>query len=278
MNKLKLSITDILKVSGIGNDFVLLDLRQEGAELQFQKEIGLGSRAEWAKLLCDRYQGLAADGLVILLPRHRESWTWDFYNCDGSHPDMCGNGIRCGMDYLLKTDLASTVEVKTAVGLVKGRITTRNLTGVEFMAPHLIEVFDFQVPETSELVKVWYINSGVPHAVVERDDLEPHARLLPIVKALRFNNKFGDSGANVTFFVRGSKNISAAISFERGVEAFTKGCGTGAMAVGKVFQLIDAQPWHEIVMPGGSLFLDWELDKVILSGNIKYIFAGRLVL
>jgi diaminopimelate epimerase len=284
-NPFHFSQTPMLKVTGVGNDFVLVDLREPHSLDIFENEMKTSSRSQWAKTICHRTHGLGADGLVILLPLNKgnefdslSECSWDFYNQDGSHPKMCGNGIRCAADYLLKKSTSPLVKIHTQLGIVEGKITDKNLPGVLFAKPKILETLELKLEGDNNLYTVWCINSGVPHAVVEQNELEPKSRLYPLVENLRFHPFFGPDGANVTFFVKGSKTIAAAISFERGVENFTRACGTGALAVSTVLNQFEQNMRHEIVMPGGSLFTEIQNTSVILSGAVNYTYLGRLVL
>ena len=74
-------------MDGAGNDFVIIDNRTRKVKLD---------RDQVARV-CDRHRGVGADGLMLLVPSAsgKADWAWDFYNGDGSHAEMCGNGSRC---------------------------------------------------------------------------------------------------------------------------------------------------------------------------------------
>src|SRR5258708_36198644 len=74
------------KMSGSGNDFVLIDNR---------RRVLRGDIGRWAKKLCHRQFGIGADGLLLLEPDAKEDFRMVYYNADGSRADMCGNGVRC---------------------------------------------------------------------------------------------------------------------------------------------------------------------------------------
>src|ERR1043165_5363819 len=74
------------KMSGSGNDFVIVDNR---------RRLLRGGFAHWARTLCHRQFGVGADGLLLLEPDKKEDFRMVYYNADGSRADMCGNGARC---------------------------------------------------------------------------------------------------------------------------------------------------------------------------------------
>src|SRR5689334_11593957 len=82
------------KYHGLGNDFVILDLRRSGGS-------AADIDAETSRLLCDRRRGIGADGVLSLLPSDRASARMVVHNADGSIAEMCGNGLRCAVKYLV---------------------------------------------------------------------------------------------------------------------------------------------------------------------------------
>jgi len=98
------------KYHGLGNDFVLLDTSR-GAVLV---------EREQARWLCDRHLGVGADGVLTVLPSESGAARMHIYNADGSEPEMCGNGIRCFVKYLVDSGRApgAEVRVETARGVL----------------------------------------------------------------------------------------------------------------------------------------------------------------
>lgn len=128
----------LTKYSANGNDF-LITTAIKGA-----------NRANLAKKLCDRHDGVGADGFVVLLPHDRFAYRWEFYNADGSKANMCGNASRCIAHYAVAHKIApknhsflsgaGAIKVRVArdmveVNLGKVRILKENI--VEFMPNYL---------------------------------------------------------------------------------------------------------------------------------------------
>ncbi|MGB1699111.1 MAG: hypothetical protein ACPHRO_04090, partial [Nannocystaceae bacterium] len=81
-----------LKVEGLGNDFVLVDLRGEAPGERARVQRALEAQASaW----CDRRTGIGADGILVITPHSEADATMIVINADGSRPEMCGNGLRC---------------------------------------------------------------------------------------------------------------------------------------------------------------------------------------
>jgi diaminopimelate epimerase len=76
-----------MKMSGSGNDFILIDHREP-----FLKEDHL---KDFIRKVCQRRVSVGADGLILIEPSQKADFKWRFYNADGSEAEMCGNGGRC---------------------------------------------------------------------------------------------------------------------------------------------------------------------------------------
>lgn len=128
----------LTKYSANGNDFLITTA------------IKSANRANLAKKLCDRHDGVGADGFVVLLPHDRFAYRWEFYNADGSKANMCGNASRCIAHYAVAHKIApknhsflsgaGAIKVRVArdmveVNLGKVRILKENI--VEFMPNYL---------------------------------------------------------------------------------------------------------------------------------------------
>src|SRR5213593_2609977 len=118
-------IVEFTKMNGAGNDFVLIDNREQKIKL---------TREQVARL-CHRQRGIGADGLFLLVPNRSggADWTWDFYNSDGSSAEMCGNGARCFARFIArKTGVNGQTTFETGAGVItatfQGERVTVNLT------------------------------------------------------------------------------------------------------------------------------------------------------
>ena len=100
-----------VKMHGAGNDFVVVDGREDAADW-----------SALARRVCDRHFGIGADGLVVVLPSQEAPIRMGEFNPDGSEPEMCGNGLRCLVKYVLERDIVpptDALEVQTVRGVLR---------------------------------------------------------------------------------------------------------------------------------------------------------------
>jgi diaminopimelate epimerase len=168
---------------------------------------------------------------------------------------MCGNAARCAVRYYYWQSRSNqqTMSFETLAGVICGQILPSGM--IEVVMPQA-KYFQWNLNETiagDSLLFDW-INSGVPHAVVQIHENSRFQSLKPMAKALREHHRFAPGGTNVTLFRWLNTERIAAQTYERGVEDFTLACGTGAVAVGLVaFQKRPELRTVEIQMPGGVL-------------------------
>jgi diaminopimelate epimerase len=211
-----------LKMHGAANDFVVVDHRAPF----------LGEPLEsLVRRLCDRRRGVGADG-VLLVERDPElDFGMRYFNADGRPAEFCGNGARCVARVALDLGLGRGGEVRfrTAVGAMSAR---------RGAGPGTIDVHFGRIERPGEPFRVeaagrgfagLLVRAGVPHFVtpVERVEWSP---VQEWGAALRHHPRFEPEGANVDFVARLGPARVAMRTYERGVEAETLACGSGAMA------------------------------------------------
>src|SRR5882672_390933 len=114
-------VLEFTKMSGAGNDFVLVDNRTQKLDL---------SPAQIVRL-CDRHNGIGADGVILLVPSisRKADWAWEFYNSDGSTGEMCGNGARCfGRFVASRTGGPKDFTFQTGAGIIKAQFSGGRVT------------------------------------------------------------------------------------------------------------------------------------------------------
>src|SRR5260370_19596648 len=111
------------KYHGLGNDFVILDRRQSGRDID----------SATAQQLCDRRRGIGADGVLVLLPSKSAAARMTVHNADGSMAEMCGNGIRCAAKYLVdrSDQKPARIVLDTETGPLSCELTYRDGTVAE---------------------------------------------------------------------------------------------------------------------------------------------------
>ncbi len=240
------------KMQGAGNSFLVIESSEAPKKIKSA-----------TPKLCDFHFGPGADGLVVLTKKENKV-KWDFYNSDGSAAEFCGNAARCVALYAFERWSKKKIFLETAAGLVGCEVKKTNYVRVQMPDPQWIKK---EVKTPFWKSSVAWLNTGVPHLVVEvsaENELKSHQE---DAKKMRFWEGLGPAGANVTFVHFSSETKIAAVTFERGVEGYTLACGTGAVAAA-----VYAMEKHKtteclVVMPGGSLFIKNEEQKIYMEGE-----------
>lgn len=218
--------TVFYKMTGSGNDFVMLDGRHTTPDRW---------PAERVAALCDRRQGVGADGLVVLTPEGPATVRMTFWNSDGSRAAMCGNAALCSARLAAFLEMVSPGELclLTDAGMVRARAegggddAEIRLPDVELPAP----VPGLPLGEG----EAWLVlgTVGVPHLVIRVDDIEG-VDVIGRGRQLRFDPRLGPAGANVNFVAPPARpdGLWLIRTYERGVEGETLACGTGTVAAG----------------------------------------------
>src|ERR1017187_3919252 len=213
------------KMTGTGNDFLIFDARD--------KSFPKFDRALFAKSICRRTMSVGADGVVFIekTKTPHVQFKWDFYNADGSAAEMCGNAARCVARYALEHEIADRgAAFETKAGTIKTKVRASGFVEVSMTPPKVNEAMENIDIQDYGVIKGLYIDTGVPHFVVETSNWDPEF-LSTMGSLLRHHARFTKTnGPNATFFeVLGPSKIQSA-TFERGVEGITLACGTGAVA------------------------------------------------
>ncbi len=260
-----------VKGHGTENDFVLLpdhDGELHGA-------LSDAEMAERVRRLCDRRAGIGGDG-VLRVVREDDHWFMDYRNADGSLAEMCGNGIRVFVRYLVDEGLVDAglpVDVGTRDGrktlLVEGEEITVDLGTPRVLPETKVSVGEQTWPAT-------HVDMGNPHAVVFLDHEETLASL-DLARPPVHDERTYPGGVNVEFVVRRGERHVARRVHERG-SGETRSCGTGAGAVLVAAASADAAPrpaTYRLDVPGGTLSLTWtEEDHVLLTGPAVIVARG----
>jgi diaminopimelate epimerase len=215
--------TIIYKMTGSGNDFVMLDGRFTSPDRWPATRVAA---------LCDRRSGVGADGLVILTPDAPGRVRMTYWNSDGSRAAMCGNAALCSARLAVYLELAEPGELclLTDAGVVPARSNG-------FGDAAEIKLPDAEIPATVPGLELgagerWQTlgTVGVPHLIVRVDDIEK-IDVQGRGRALRYDPQLGEAGANINFVAPGMPGEAWGIrTYERGVEAETLACGTGTVA------------------------------------------------
>ena len=266
------------KGHGTENDFVVLLDRESMLEV---------GPAE-VRFICDRHAGIGADGLLrAVFAKHIDNWDgdgalWfmDYRNADGSIAEMCGNGIRVFVRFLLDQDLVSgpIVLIATRSGL---RVATVLPDGRIRVSMGQVSIGDRCVVASADGTefKALTTDVGNPHAVSFANDLDQ----IPLHAAPRWDppGQF-PLGANLEFVRRvGPRHIAMRV-YERGVGE-TRSCGTGTVAAAAAARVQDQDETplpvtYQVDSPGGTAEVELTPDQAYLTGSAVLIAHGELAL
>jgi diaminopimelate epimerase len=272
------------KMHGAGNDFVVVDRRDVPALAD--AAIGEDGVAAFVRAACDRRTGIGADGVLFLDPADPagEGAPLDFrmryYNRDGGRADLCGNGGRCLAAYAAARGLGSGGRLRFAsdAGAHTARVAGGRVELVlgDVAAPRL----GLELEAGGTTVRAGYAIVGVPHLVVESDDVRA-LDLAAFAPPLRSHPALGPDGANVDVAQLDPDGRVRLRTFERGVEGETLACGTGAAATAIVLAAAGrvASPVELEVAGGEWLTVTFERDEnrfveVTLAGPVATSFEG----
>jgi diaminopimelate epimerase len=206
-----------------GNDFVLLDNRKVKLNNHPAK------LADLSRNICQRKTGIGADGLLFLEKSKKEDIRMRIFNADGSEAEMCGNGARCVAVYLAGDGKIRKkgLTYETVAGQIQAQVQ-KDTAKIKMTYPKDIK-FDIPVDIEPRALRVDYIDTGVPHAIVFVEGLNV-IDVRSIGRLIRYHRKFSPRGTNVNFVEVIKGNLIKVRTYERGVENETLACGTGAAA------------------------------------------------
>jgi diaminopimelate epimerase len=266
---------EFYKMSGAGNDFILVDNR-EGA-------FPFTDAGSAAARLCRRGLSVGADGLILIEKPDREGidFTWRFYNADGSDASMCGNGARCAarLSFMLGIS-GSSVSFRTGAGIVRGQVLESGRVTVGMTDPRGASL-DRELRVGGATIAYDYIDTGVPHVVITVDDVD-RVDLRDLGPKIRHHEALGPEGANVNVIDLSKKGTVRIRTYERGVEAETMACGTGAVAAAATaFLKRGVEPPVTLIPTSGvALVVGFRggetITDVTLEGDARVIYRGIL--
>lgn len=256
------TVVPFVKASACGNDFLIIDGMYAPADL-----------VAFTRRICDRHQGVGADGVEWLFPAQDADIRARLFNADGSEAEISGNGTRCVAAYLCSEQAKEGLVVRTGAGLKTCMLTARRETEYEFeIAMGEPQVGDeFPIKLAFHEVRGVPVSVGNPHYVVFVGEFAPgwQAEAAEIGRHHDFKH-----GINVELVVIKDKANIETRFFERGVgETQSSGTGSCAAAVAAVATGKTASPVR-VHAPGGSQTVRWE-QQVFLRGPAQLICRGE---
>ena len=261
------------KMDGLGNDFVIIDQRNENIKFSKEQIIKISNR-----------NFIGCDQLIIIKKNKKFDAGLEFYNSDGSTSGACGNGTRCVAYFLSKENNKKEIIVWTSSGTLKSNILDNNLVETEIGAPKTIwneiplsknldtknlnmKILD---KNNNEHIGGTAINVGNPHIVffvnnIENFDLK---KIGPEIE----NHKLFPEKCNVTRAKVINEKLIKVKVWERGA-GLTKACGTAACAAavaGKINELVKTKTDIEFQLGKLSIFID-EKNSIHMKGPVSNI-------
>jgi diaminopimelate epimerase len=263
------AVIPFVKASACGNDFLLIEA--------VQSDGGLTDRASLTRRLCDRHEGVGADGVEWMYPHASADVEIRLINADGSEAEISGNGTRCVAAYVCAERGKEKITIQTGAGLKTCVLTGRSESEYEFE----IEMGEAAVGKELAVtlganeVRGIPVSMGNPHYVVFVAEFAEEWRTA--AAEIQRSSQF-KQGVNVEMVVVDGKHDVRARFFERGVGE-TRSSGTGscasavaAMALGKVESPV------RVHAPGGTQAVRQEGKSVFLRGAARLVCRGEFFL
>jgi diaminopimelate epimerase len=251
------------KYQGTGNDFVMIDNRQQ---------IVSKTNKELIHFLCDRRFGVGGDGLILLENSEIANFKMIYFNADGNEGSMCGNGGRC------------IVAFAKFLKMISNQTTFEAVDGLHH-ATIKDDVVSLQMQDVLEIKKTdtyVFLDTGSPHHVQFEDNISDFD-IKTLGRTIR-NEIYGNVGSNINFVKKNNDSVFRMRTYERGVEDETLACGTGATAVAIAMNYLNetSETTIDLQVEGGELQVSFvkknnTYTKVFLTGKAQQVFKGEIL-
>ncbi|MFQ6079746.1 MAG: diaminopimelate epimerase [Thermodesulfobacteriota bacterium] len=261
------------KMSGSGNDFIIIDNRRgilEGMNLP-----------EWVQKVCRRGLSIGADGVILVEKSPKADFKWRFFNADGGEAEMCGNGGRCVARFASLTGISGrSLSFDTLCGVMKAEVVGERVK-LRMGDPSDLRL-DYPISIDGREYIVSSINTGVPHVVQMVEDLENYD-VSKFGPAIRLHQLYQPDGTNANFIEVRDVHTIHIRTYERGVEDETLACGTGAVASALIGATKDLASSPVSVHPkSGEVLTVYFEEKgnsftdIFLEGDARVAYEGQL--
>ena len=259
------------KLSGAGNDFIVIDNR----------DLSINLSPAQINMLCTRRTGIGADGLILIEPSTAHAFSMKYFNADGFLGSMCGNGGRCAAYF------AYTIGIPASS--VKGYAFEANsnrydawITGSETVRLRMLAPKEFRNNIEIEGLVCHSVNTGSPHAIIYTSNLKT-ASVSGTGRAIRNRTDIFPGGTNVNFIAITSPDSLSIRTYERGVEDETLACGTGAVAAALISHQLGkiASTTVQVTVKSGDILevqFNNAMDEVFLTGPAKIVYKGSFTI
>ena len=259
-----------IKAVASGNDFVIVDNRRGIVK----------NPAQFCERICNRHQGIGADGLLLFENSRKTDFKMRILNSDGSEAEACGNGFRCiALFAKEKLGYPAGFRFEALAGIIQARVNGKSVR-VEMVNPSgLKKRAELQVQ--GHRLHYSFLNTGVPHAVIFVEGLSK-VNVEELGRAIRHHKDFHPKGTNVNFVQVENEKAIHVRTYERGVEKETLACGTGSTASAILSSVLGStRPPVRVKTSGGEILnIDFKLEgdkitQVTLEGEARLVFEGK---
>ena len=269
----KSPLIEFYKMSGSGNDFIIIDNRD--------LSLNVGDLPAFARKICARKISVGADGLFLIEPSQTADFKWQFFNSDGSMAEMCGNGSRCVARYAyLKGIAPNKMSFETLAGIISAEVNN-DVVKVKLTDPSPVKSIANLIFDDCQFA-LYTVDTGVPHAVTFVDNPEA-CNVFEWGRKIRRHEFFQPRGTNANFATIIDRHKMRVRTYERGVEDETLACGTGVVAsvLSAASKGLVETPVDVIVQSGEMLRIyfakkDDRFCEIYLEGSVKIVYSGLL--
>lgn len=261
------------KLSGAGNDFVIIDNREN---------IIPEDATNFISKVCARRVSVGANGLLLVENSDAADFKMRYFNSDGGEVETCGNGARCIARFAHDEKIVPSNEMtfETRAGIYRAQVMTDT---VKLRVGDAVDMrLNFPLKLSNREYTVSFVNSGVPHVVFFVDDLED-IDVVRLGSETRYHDDFKPAGTNANFIKMRSAAALDIRTYERGVEDETLACGTGciasaisAAALGKAASPVAAYTRGGYILNIYFSLTDQGAKEVFLEGDARTIYRGNL--
>jgi len=276
-----------MKLSGSGNDFILIDNRE--------RVVAPRQAGALAAKVCAHRLSVGGDGLILIERSRRADFLWRLFNADGSEAAFSGNGARCAARFAyLKRIAPRRMRIETPAGVIEAEMVAgppgreakpaREAEAVKVRFPDPTGLrLHLRVPIAGVEREAHFIDAGVPHCVYLVDDPDT-VDVVGIGRPTRQHALFQPAGTNVNFIKIVDPHRIRIRTYERGVEDETLACGTGAIASALIASLVGKVESPVTLVPQSGLELTVHFGsrgdaftEVYLQGDARAVAEGRIL-
>ncbi|MDG1763343.1 MAG: diaminopimelate epimerase [Flavobacteriaceae bacterium] len=255
------------KYQGAGNDFLILDNREEKYSSLTTAQI---------HFLCNRNKGVGADGLILIHTDNSSDFRMQYFNSDGKESTLCGNGGRCAVAFAKDKKITSNNIIFNASDGLHSAFYKNSIE---------VKIEMKEVNEFSKVGDGFIADTGSPHYVCLVDDVQA-VNVEEEGSAIRYSEAFMPEGINVNFVEKVDATHYNIRTYERGVEGETLACGTGAVAAALALHYMKQSEGEKnlnLSALGGDLNVSFKVEdgkyhQIFLKGPAKFVFSGAIEL